>query len=121
MQKKYLSLLLLIWLSPSQASQLPKDFVYLRDIDPSIIQDMRYAGFHNFVGRPIKGYAAQECILTRETVLALHHIQDELKKSHLSLKVYDCYRPQMAVDDFIAWSKISSDLTMKMVAFHFKE
>ena len=34
---------------------LPRGFVYLRDVDPTILQDIRYAGSHNFVGRPIKG------------------------------------------------------------------
>ena len=29
---------------------MPKDFVYLRDIDPTIQQDMRYAGSGNFTG-----------------------------------------------------------------------
>ncbi len=35
--------------------QLPEGFVYLVDVDPTIRQDVRYAGKHNFVGRPIKG------------------------------------------------------------------
>ena len=30
----------------------------------AIVQDIRYAGSHNFVGRPIKGYLAAECILS---------------------------------------------------------
>lgn len=92
---------------------LPNNFVYLKDIDPSILQDIRYAGYHNFVGRPMKGYKVKECILTKQAALALHDVQTELKKSNLSLKVYDCYRPQMAVDDFIAWSKNPSQHSMK--------
>src|SRR5665647_967091 len=32
---------------------LPAGLVYLRDIDASIVQDMRYAGSDNFVGRAI--------------------------------------------------------------------
>jgi hypothetical protein len=43
-------------------SALPQGFVYVRDIDPTIVQDIRYAGSHNFVGRPIRGYLAAECI-----------------------------------------------------------
>ena len=39
----------------AQAPKLPAGFVYLRDIDPTIIQDMRYAGANNFVGRPLAG------------------------------------------------------------------
>ena len=43
---------------------LPRGFVFLRDIDPTIVQDIRYAGSHNFIGRPIRGYLAAECILS---------------------------------------------------------
>lgn len=84
---------------------LPQGFVYLSDIDPSITQELRYFSDHNFIGRPITGYKANKCILTRETAIALSKVQKDLVKSKQSLKVYDCYRPQRAVDDFIAWSK----------------
>jgi D-alanyl-D-alanine dipeptidase len=47
----------------AQTPKLPAGFVYLRDIDPTIIQDMRYAGANNFVGRPLRGYQAGECVV----------------------------------------------------------
>lgn len=97
----------------ASAAQLPPDFVYLKDVDPSILQEIRYAGDHNFIGRPIKGYKAKECILTKKAAFALRDVQTELRQSGLSLKVYDCYRPQEAVNDFIAWSKIPSEHSMK--------
>jgi D-alanyl-D-alanine dipeptidase len=105
-------IILLVAIS-AQAYALPNDFVYLKSIDPSILQDIRYAGYHNFIGRPIKGYEAPECILTKQAALALHNVQTELKKHNLSLKVYDCYRPQMAVNDFIAWSQLPQEQSMK--------
>jgi D-alanyl-D-alanine dipeptidase len=43
----------------------PKDFVALRSVDPTIIQEMRYFTPHNFVGRRIDGYQQPLCILTR--------------------------------------------------------
>lgn len=92
---------------------LPSEFVYLRAIDPSIQQEMRYAGWHNFIGHPIQGYAAAECILTYPAAMALQGVQRELKKMHLALKVYDCYRPQMAVNEFIVWSKQTLQQQMK--------
>ncbi len=97
----------------SLANNLPSGFVYLKDVDPSILQDIRYSTYHNFVGRPIQGYEAAECILTKPAAKALHKVQEELLKSNLSLKVYDCYRPQMAVDDFIAWSAVKGDQITK--------
>jgi D-alanyl-D-alanine dipeptidase len=50
------SLVLIIMTLPAPVlagSALPKGFVYLRDIDPTIVQDIRYAGSHNFVGREV--------------------------------------------------------------------
>ena len=84
---------------------LPGGFVYLRDIEPGIIQDMRYATSNNFVGKPLRGYDAAECIVKREVGLALKNIQQELAKQKLSLKMFDCYRPERAVADMVAWSR----------------
>jgi zinc D-Ala-D-Ala dipeptidase len=86
-------------------SALPKGFVYLRDIDPSIVQDIRYAGSHNFVGRPIRGYLAAECILSEAAAHALATVQKKLAEKKLSLIVWDCYRPTRAVADFLQWSR----------------
>jgi D-alanyl-D-alanine dipeptidase len=92
---------------------LPNDFVYLADIDASIIQDMKYFTHDNFIGRPIKGYQTPHCILTRQAATALAIAQQQLKPQSLSLKVFDCYRPQMAVNDFIRWSQDPTDQKMK--------
>ncbi|WP_342362866.1 M15 family metallopeptidase [Terrarubrum flagellatum] len=100
--------------SPSaQAGALPSGFVYLRDVDSSIQQDIRYAGAHNFVGRPIAGYAAAECVLTEKAAERLRAIQAELLAQNLSLIVWDCYRPMRAVADFVAWSRNPADAKMK--------
>jgi zinc D-Ala-D-Ala dipeptidase len=91
--------------SAALAQTLPGGFVYLREIDPTIIQDIRYAGTNNFVGRPLKGYDAAECVVTREVGLRLKAIQQDLATRKLSLKMLDCYRPTRAVADMVAWSK----------------
>lgn len=85
--------------------QLPAPFVYLKDIDPTILQDMRYAAASNFTGAPVPGYEAAECILLRPAAEALRRAQTDLKSSGQSLKVYDCYRPERAVRAFAAWAK----------------
>jgi D-alanyl-D-alanine dipeptidase len=92
---------------------LPRGFVYLRDVDPTILQDIRYAGSHNFVGRPIKGYPAAECILSVSAANALAAVQRRLSEKKLSLIVWDCYRPKRAVDDFVAWARNPARAEMK--------
>ena len=107
---------LIITLLPASAlagSALPEGFVYLRDIDPTIVQDIRYAGSHNFVGRPITGYLAHECILSQPAAHALEDVQRKLAEKKLSLIVWDCYRPRRAVDDFLKWSKDRTHSEMK--------
>src|SRR5256885_11435388 len=91
--------------SEACAQTLPGSFVYLRDIDPTIIQDIRYATANNFVGKPLAGYEAGECVVKREVGLALKNIQQELAKQKLSLKMFDCYRPARAVADMVRWSR----------------
>lgn len=93
----------------------PTDFVSVQEIIPHIIPDLRYAGANNIVGRPITGYLKPVCLLTRPAATALLQVQQELLQHHPSLKlrIYDCYRPQMAVDDFIRWSQDASDQKTK--------
>ena len=67
-------------------NEMPDDFVYLRDVDPSIGQDMRYAGSDNFTGGPVPGYDAPECVLVRKAAEALKAVQADLKPMGLSLQ-----------------------------------
>lgn len=101
------STFLLFLALPALAADLPTGFVRLADTDPSIRQDMRYAGSANFLGRPAKGYDAPVCILTREAAEALSRVQKILASRNLTLVVFDCYRPDRAVKDFAAWVKQS--------------
>jgi D-alanyl-D-alanine dipeptidase len=91
----------------------PKTFVALDRVDPTILHDIRYATKHNFVGRRIPGYRDPLCVLTRPAARALARAQDQLVAQGYSLKVYDCYRPQRAVDDFVRWASRLNALRMK--------
>lgn len=92
----------------------PRDLVYLRDVEPGIVQDIRYAGWHNFIGRKIAGYDAAECIITEKAAKALQAVHQSLQRQGFALKVYDCYRPDRAVADFAAWANGSpGDSKMK--------
>jgi D-alanyl-D-alanine dipeptidase len=80
---------------------------------PDVRLDIRYATDHNFVGRRIPGYEAPRCLLTVPAARALAAVQDQLRSRGLSLKIYDCYRPQRAVDAFVAWGEDLGDQRMK--------
>ena len=95
---------------------LPEHFSYLRDVAPTIIQEMRYTTAFNFVGEPIDGYEEPECILTTRAARALADVQEEMEAQGYSLKVYDCYRPQTAVNHFVRWANGSSE-TMKQAFY----
>ncbi|MFH8986146.1 M15 family metallopeptidase [Streptomyces varsoviensis] len=97
----------------SKEPKAPKEFVALGDVDPTILQEIRYITPHNFTGRPVKGYRRPVCLLTRPAALALHRVQRGLLRRGYTLKVYDCYRPQRAVASFVAWGKDLSDQRMK--------
>lgn len=77
---------------------IPDGFVVLNDIVPDVKVELRYYSNHNFVGERIDGYIAPKCLVTREAAEALKHVQEELRRFGLGLKIYDAYRPQRAVD-----------------------
>lgn len=95
------------------AGHAPDQFVALSDVDSTIPQDIRYYSDHNFVGRPIAGYREPLCVLTRPAAERLRQAQTAARARGYSLKVYDCYRPQQAVDDFVHWAHRLDDQRMK--------
>lgn len=113
-----LTALLALTLAPAPARaagepEAPADFVALADVDPTILQEIRYATPHNFVGERVDGYRQPLCILTRTAAQALHRAQTRFLRQGYTLKVYDCYRPQRAVDHFVRWAKDLADQRMK--------
>jgi D-alanyl-D-alanine dipeptidase len=98
---------------PMCAQKLPKGFVFLSDVDATIQSELRYLSNNNFIGKTIDGYYDNCVIVTTETADALHKVQTILAKKGLSLKVFDAYRPQQAVDHFVKWAKVLQDTLMK--------
>lgn len=93
--------------------ELPKSFVYIKDVIPNAKFEIRYAGQNNFVGDCIKGYEAPVAILSKRAADALLIVQNEVYKQGFSIKIFDAYRPQMAVDHFVKWSKKANDTLAK--------
>lgn len=103
-------LFLIVFFSPfvyqsSAAERMPEGFIDISDVIPNIQLDIRYFGNHNFVGERVDGYHAGKCIVTKEAAGALAKVQGELNPFSLSLKIYDCYRPQRAVNHFVRWAR----------------
>jgi zinc D-Ala-D-Ala dipeptidase len=103
--------------TPSIDSYAPPGFVDLSEVDPTIQTDVRYAGSHNFVGRPINGYLEPRCLLTQQAAEALHRVQQSARAQGYTLKVYDCYRPSRAGEDFAAWAASPDDEPTKAEFF----
>ena len=91
------------------AQERPAQFVDAAAIVPGLILDMRYAGAHNFVGRPIDGYERPRCLLTQAAATALANVARDLAQRGLVLKAFDCYRPTRAVADFVRWARDLGD------------
>jgi len=91
----------------------PDDFVAVRTVIPDVRVELRYFGSNNFIGRPIDGYEADAMYLTQPAAAALRAVQADLAKEGLGVKVFDAYRPQRAVDDFMRWAADPADTKMK--------
>jgi D-alanyl-D-alanine dipeptidase len=53
------------------------------------------------------------CLLSRPAAAALAQVVADLESRGLTIKVYDCYRPQRAVAHFIRWARNVADVKMK--------
>lgn len=97
----------------NESADLHRDFVDIQQAIPGIEVDVRYFGEDNFVGAPIDGYGAARVYLTRAAADALGSVQKQLSQFGLGLKVFDGYRPQVAVDHFVRWAQDLNDTKMK--------
>ena len=86
-----------------------KDFVYLNDVAPEIITDIRYATTNNFTGNVVIGYEEGVCIMTLKAAKILKQINAELNQYDINLKIFDAYRPKMAAKSFLDWANSNED------------
>ncbi len=84
---------------------VPPEFVDVSQSIPDIIVDLKYHGSENFVGEPIAGYTARRCWMSRSAATQLKKVQARLRPFGLSLKIFDAYRPQSAVNHFVRWAE----------------
>ena len=96
---------------------LPKGFVLVSDLVPDAIQDIRYYGINNFVGKRVNAYNAPVAILSREAAVALSKASKAFALQGYKIKIFDAYRPQTAVNHFVSWSKDATDTKMKEIFY----
>ena len=80
---------------------------------PDAILEIRYYSTYNFVGARVDGYEEPCALITKEAATALQAVSEDVMAQGYRLKVYDAYRPQMAVDHFVRWAKDLSAKEMK--------
>ena len=107
--------LLIVWIFFHHFSnaQLPSGFTVLNNKIPELEVELRYSTSKNFMGRRVKAYYSDIAIGSIALAKQLKKVQAELKPMGFGIKIFDAYRPQTAVDDFIKWSEIPNDTISK--------
>ena len=80
------------------------DFVFVDELVPGIRWDAKYATWDNFTGRPLDGYLANRIVGTTALCAGLRRARDEAATLGFGLLLWDGYRPQRAVDEFMTWA-----------------
>ena len=91
----------------------PAAIVDVTDVVSGLELDIRYAGTDNFVGGIVDGYFASRCLVHAEVAARLEAAQRKAMSQGLRLKIFDCYRPQRAVDHFVRWAADADDTRTK--------
>ena len=110
--------LALALLLPVQAKAAVREgFAHVTDLCENVILEIRYFSSYNFVGKRIDGYAAPQAILSEPAARALCKAAAAAEVKGYTLKIFDAYRPQAAVDHFVRWGKDAADIRMKPIFY----
>ena len=93
----------------SEISYDKSDFVPVFSVIHDAAYDIRYYSANNFTGNRIKGYDAPVAYMTKEGVKALAIAAEDLRKQGYRLLIWDTYRPQKAVYNFVEWINNPND------------
>ncbi len=88
-------------------------FVAISEAVPAVLLEIRYHSTYNFIGDRVDGYEQPAALLTREAAEALRLVSGEAERAGFRLKIFDAYRPQMAVDHFMRWAADAADTRMQ--------
>ncbi|MBP3820108.1 M15 family metallopeptidase [bacterium] len=87
----------------TQISYDKSDFAPVYTVIDDVSYDIRYYSSNNFTGNKINGYKAPIAYMTKEALQALSIAADDLRQQGYRLLIWDTYRPQKAVDNFVEW------------------
>ncbi len=79
------------------------NFAEVSTVIDDVVYDIRYYSSYNFTGHRIAGYKAPRAYMTKPALAALAKAAEELRQQGYRILIWDTYRPQKAVDDFVAW------------------
>ena len=113
MKKLFLTMLIMfLAMQISPASKISNDKSGFRQVSAMIddvVYDMRYYSSYNFTGKRINGYKKPVAYMTKESLNALAIAADDLRKQGYRILIWDTYRPQKAVDNFVEWINNPND------------
>ena len=99
-------LMLLLLISPTFADNIScdkSDFIEVSQAINDAVYDIRYYSDYNFTGHQIDGYKAPRAYMTKKSAEALKIAVNDLRKQGYRILIWDTYRPQKAVDNFVRW------------------
>lgn len=98
-----------IILSARTISYDKSDFADIASVIDDAAFDIRYYSANNFTGNKIRGYKAPKAYMTKEALTALSKAADDLRTQGYRLLIWDAYRPQKAVNNFVEWINNPAD------------
>ena len=113
MKKIFLiTFILFSFIQASFASQISYDksgFAPVSTMIDDAAYDIRYYSSNNFTGNRINGYKAPIAYMTKESLSALAVAAQDLRNKGYRLLIWDTYRPQKAVYNFVEWINNPND------------
>ncbi len=88
---------------------MEEGFVFLDDVLSGVRWDAKYATGDNFTGTPVDGYEVDRIVVSPAVADALLEATRRAAAAGFGLLLWDGYRPQRAVDRFVAWSAEPED------------
>ena len=113
MKKIFLIIILILGFAhigfASNISYDNSDFAPVSSVIDDAAYDIRYYSPNNFTGNRINGYNAPIAYMTKKSLKALAIAAADLRNQGYRLLIWDTYRPQKAVDNFVEWINNPND------------